>query len=114
MANQVEAIGAKLAYLPAVIASGQTVSGAVDVNGRIVVGIDLGLALTGTALGIQNSIDGVSYRAAYDSTGAALSWTVAGDRYLKFDPPLLGYSSIKLVSGTAEAAARTLNVVVSP
>lgn len=106
--------GALLVTAQAFIANGGTTSGAVSVNGKMITGIDLGPTLTGTALSISNSVDGTNYRAAYDSTGTAVSWTVAGARYLKFDPPLLGYISIKLISGSAEGADRTLTVVMAP
>lgn len=106
--------GAQLITALAFIANGGTTSGAVPVNGKMIAGIDLGPTLTGTSLGILNAIDGLNYRAAYDNTGAAISWTVAGNRYLKFDPPLLGYVSIKLLSGSAEGADRTLGVVMVP
>lgn len=114
MPNQVEGVGAKLNVQQVAIANGQTVSGAIDVNGQIITGIDLGATLTGTTLGIQNCVDGTNYRTAYDNSGNVISWTVAGGRHLRFDPPLLGYSSIKLVSGSAEGAARTLFVASSP
>jgi len=106
--------GQKLETLTTTIASGQTTSGAVKVDGLMIAGVDLGPTLTGTTLSVQNSVDGSTYRAAYDSTGAAVSWTVAGGRYLKFDPPLLGYQSIKFVSGSAEGADRTLTLVLVP
>lgn len=106
--------GATLITAPALISNGGTTSGAVPINGRMIAGIDLGATLTGTALSIQNSVDGQTFRAAFDNTGAAISWTVAGGRYLKFDPPLLGYLTIKLVSGSAEGADRTLTVVMVP
>jgi hypothetical protein len=114
MPSPVEARGAPLVLGQAVIANGQTASGAVDVNGMCIAGIDMGAAFTGTTLTIQNSVDGTNYYGAYDSSGNALSWTVAASRYLKFDPPLLGYKSIKLVSGSSEVAARTLTVVLVP
>jgi YD repeat-containing protein len=112
--GRMQAVGSKLETATATITSGGTTSGAVDVNGKIIVGIDLGATLTGTALSIQNAADGTNYRATYDTAGAAVSWTVAGNRFLKFDPPLLGYRSIKLVSGSAEGADRTLTVVMAP
>lgn len=97
--------------LIATILNGQTVSNAVNINGERIAGIDLGATLTGTALTIQNAADGTNFRAAYVPGGTAISYTVAGARFLKFDPPLEGYNRIKLVSGTAEGADRTLTIV---
>jgi YD repeat-containing protein len=96
------------------IANGGTVSSVLRTNGKRIAGIDLGPTLTSTALSIQNSVDGATYRAAYDSAGAAVSWTVAGGRYLRFDPPLCGYVDVKFVAGSAEGAARTLTVCLVP
>jgi hypothetical protein len=106
--------GAALVVLTSTIASGQTVSSAVDILGRKIAGIDMGAAFTGTALSIKNAADETNYRPVHDTSGNAISWTVAGDRFLKFDPPLHGYEKIKLVSGSAEAADRTLSVVLVP
>lgn len=107
-------IGANCVQATATIAASGTTSTAVTVDGKIIAGIDLGATLTSTTLGIQNSVDGTNFNTAYDSSGNAISWTVAGGRFLKFDPPLLGYKTIKLVSGSSEAAARTLTVVMVP
>lgn len=106
--------GAQLVTVSAFISNGGTTSGAIPVNGKMIAGIDLGQTLTSTTLGVQNAVDGKTYRTAKDSTGAALSWTVTGNGYLKFDPPLLGYISMKLVAGSAEGADRTLTVVLVP
>lgn len=107
-------IGARCETATATIANGGTTSTVVTVDGKMITGIDLGATLTSTALGIQNSVDGTTYNTAYDTSGNAISWTVAGARYLKFDPPLLGYKNIKLVGGSSEGAARTLTVVMIP
>lgn len=98
----------------ATILNGNTVSTVVSVAGKMIAGIDLGATLTSVALGIKNSADGINFRDAYDNTGTKLSWTVAGARFLKFDPPLLGYNQIQLVGGSAEGADRTLTVVMVP
>lgn len=94
------------------IANGGTVSSVLHTNGKRIAGIDLGAALTSTALSIQNSVDGATFRAAYDSAGNAISWTVAQGHFLKFDPPLTGYSHVKLVAGSTEGGARTLTVAL--
>lgn len=81
----------------------------------MIAGIDMGAALTSTALSLTaaTSQNG-TYRSVYDSSGNAISWTVAGNRFLKFDPPLLGYPWIKLVAGSNEGSARTLTLVLVP
>ena len=106
--------GAPLEFETAKILSGAQVSNAITVGGRCIVGIDTGATLTSTALGLKHSTDGATFRTVYDTSGNALSWTTAGARYLKFDPPLLGYQFIQITSGSAEGADRTLTVVFAP
>lgn len=105
---------AKFEAVSTIIASGGTDSAEVNANGRMVVGIDLGATLTGTTLGLKNAADGTNFRTAYGTDGNAVSWTVAGGRFLRFDPPLIGLNKIKLVSGSSEGADRTLTVVLAP
>lgn len=98
-------------YLSATIANGQTVSGVVDLKKRSPVGLLLPSALTGTAITFQMSdtLDGTYV--AIHSGGAALSVTVGTSRYVVLDPAnFRGVRFLKLVSGSAEGAARTILV----
>lgn len=92
------------------IVSGQTVSAAIPVNGLALVGIQLPAAFTSTTLTFQISLDGTTYQPVYvTTTGTALSYTVAQAHYVAIDPvPFYGARFIKLVSGSAEGATRTL------
>lgn len=92
------------------IANGQTVSAAIQVKGYSLVGIQLPAAFTGTALTFQVSLDGTTYQLLKSTTsGSSLSYTVAQGTYVAIDPtPFYGARYIKIVSGTAEGAARTL------
>lgn len=95
------------------IASGQTVSAAVDLGGLALVGIDVP-AVTGATLGFKRSADGVNYRTAKDESGAAITWVVASDELLYFSPPKIITGSIKLVSGQMEAVDRTFTLLLVP
>ena len=94
----------------AVIASGATVSSVVDTRGGIITGLILPAAFTGTAITFQVSdkVDG-TFVALYDETNTAISLTVAQGRGYKIDPSLLaGWRFVKIVSGSAEGAIRSV------
>lgn len=103
-----------LVFAAAAIASGQTVSAAIPVNGLALVGIQLPAAFTGTALTFQGSLDGVLFQPIFVTTsGTALSYTVAQGHYVAIDPaPFQGLKALKLVSGTSEGAARALTLAL--
>ena len=68
-------------------------------------------AFTGTALTFQVS-DGYGFLALYDEYGTAKSITVAASRAIMLSPAEFWFTQrMKLVSGTAEAAARTVKLV---
>ena len=103
----------------AVIPISDTVSNACDLGN---VGPSEGLAgfvlpaeFTGTAIKFQVSADDVTYRALYNA-GTELSITVAQARAqgLTADQRalLFGWRFVKLVSGSAEAAERSIQVLV--
>lgn len=95
----------------ATIANGQTVSGAVDLNDLVFAGFMTPAAFTGTAVTFQGSVDGANYAQICDDTGTALSVTVTTSKSYSINPIyFLGYTHIKLVSGSSEAAARDLTV----
>jgi hypothetical protein len=70
-------------------------------------------ALTGTALSFQVSYDGTTYTALYATGGTAISYTVAASRVIPLDPAIFGaFPYLKIVSGSAEAAARTFTIII--
>jgi hypothetical protein len=97
---------------PANIANGATISQPVLMHGSPLVGIDCSM-LTSTAITLLNSIDGgLSYRAVEDAvTGNPFSAIVEANRYHHVSPPIRGLDMVKVVCGTAEAAARTVILV---
>jgi hypothetical protein len=102
----------RLVRKPANIASGATISQPILMHGSPLVGIDCSM-LTSTAITLLNSIDGgLSYRAVEDAvTGNPFSAIVEANRYHHVSPPLRGLDMVKVVCGTAEAAARTVILV---
>jgi hypothetical protein len=96
------------------IASGQSVSSAIECKGQALVGIQLPAAFTGTTLTFEASIDGVTYQPVYNTTsGTALSYTVAQGHYVAINPQdFLGVNYLKIVSGGTEAALRNFTVAL--
>jgi hypothetical protein len=99
----------------AAIASGQTVSGAIDLKGLSLVGVHLPASFTGTTLTFQaaETLAG-SFGAVYKD-GADLSVAVAAGKYVVLNPAdFAGVRFLKVVSGSAEGAARTLTLAIRP
>lgn len=95
------------------IANGETVSSAAFMKNGVAGAIQFPAALTGTALTFQVSYDGVTYTALYATGGSAVSYTVAASRVIPLDKEVFGaFPYIKLVSGSAEGAARTLIIYI--
>lgn len=97
------------------IASGQTVSNAVDLGDNTLVGLQLG-TMTGTAITFQasTSLTG-TYVAVKGSDGASISYTTASDTYVAIQPAILaGVRFIKLVSNGAEGSTRTITGIARP
>jgi hypothetical protein len=97
---------------PANVPNGMTISDTVLMHGTPLVGIDCSM-LTSTAITLLNSIDGgLSYRPVEDAvTGNPFSAIVGANVYHHVSPPLRGLDMVKVVCGTAEAAARTVILV---
>lgn len=97
---------------PFVIDNGQTKSGGADLQGLIPVGVFLPASFTGTTLTFEASYNGTDYFPVH-SAGSVLSKTVAQGTFCRFDPnDLVGIRFLKLVSGSTEAATRTLYVAL--
>ena len=94
------------------VAQSAQTSDAIQLNGFGIVGVEMPSALTSTTMTFTGSQDGVTYSALYNTSGSQLSVTVAASRIILFTPgDLIGVNYIKLVMGTAEAAARSIKVI---
>jgi hypothetical protein len=94
------------------IANGATVSSAIDLQGRGLVQVIMPAAFTGSAITFQASPDNVTFQALYNTANTALSMTVTQGRTYMISPSdLVGVRYLKLVSGSAEGAARTITLV---
>lgn len=94
----------------ATIALNGTVSSVINCNGKVLCGVLLPAAFTGTALTFLASVDGINFFAVKSTTsGTALSYTVAQGTYCAIDPKdFQGINFLQIKSGSTEVAARTL------
>jgi hypothetical protein len=96
----------------ATIAISTTTSGAIDMGGMNLVGLIMPAAMTGTSMTFQGSVDGTNYFDLYDSSGTQLSITIAASRFILLVPAdFAAVRYLKLVSGSSEAAERSINLV---
>lgn len=101
-----------LTYNEVSIANGQTVSGAIDLQGLVICQIIMPSAFTGTAITFQSSINDGTYQALYNSANTQMSITVATSRSYNIAPTdFAGCRFLKLVSGSAEGGSRTIGIV---
>lgn len=96
----------------AIIANGEQSSSAIENKYGADLGVVIPAAFTGTALTFEVSHNGVTYQGLYGLDGNAVSLTVAQGRSYVLPAALLPWPYFKLKSGSAEGAARTLNVVI--
>lgn len=94
------------------IASGQTVSSALNFDAYDLGNYFIPASFTGTTIQFQVSYDGTTYVLLYDSTNTVKSQTVATSRAYDLPTEAAGACYIKLVSGSAEAGDRTINFSV--
>lgn len=108
------------------IASGGTLSSYVSFEGtkddignnyrpyRRLFGLVTPAALTGTTFTFQTSVDGgTTWVPIYDKYGNALSVAVGTSRFIPMAPAdFAAVSMLKIVSGSAEAAGRTIGLVL--
>lgn len=92
------------------IANGLQESSAIELEGFCLCGIITPAAFTGTALTFEASLDGITYVPVKNTTsGTPLSYTVTTSSFYAIDPKdFHGINFLKIKSGSAEGAARTL------
>lgn len=113
-------VATKFITFPAVIASGQSLSGAVQLGSMRMFAIVVPSGWTTANITFQSSIDGTNWAEVYDSSGAEVTFTVGAS------PPyfvqnldasqFLGTQYLKIRSGTAaspvnQASGATLTIV---
>jgi hypothetical protein len=101
------------AVVPVTIANGQTVSTAADISEKIVTGIEMPAAFTGTALTFQVASDSAgTFQILTKIDGTNYSVTVAAAKNVNIPAlDLAGWRFVKIVSGSAEGADRVINLM---
>lgn len=94
------------------IASGETVSGAFYAADAAHVAVELPATFTGTTLTFQVSTDNTTFQVLRDFQGNVVTAIVTQGVSYDLPEELVGWHYLKIVSGTAEGAARTLKVVL--
>jgi hypothetical protein len=107
--------------IPVNIDNGGTTSNAVDMTNFILSGVYIPTVFTGTTLTFlaanpaAKDKDKADYFSLNDSAGAAVSVTVAGQRFVAFTQAIAelfkSVQYLKVVSGSAEGAARTIYLI---
>jgi hypothetical protein len=94
------------------IASGASLSSAIDTEGYAVIGLRLPATLTGTTLTIKESASLTGTFNKYKVNGDEVSFTVAAGENIQFQPPIALDGAIKVDTGANEDAARTIDVLL--
>ena len=105
----------QISAVDVVIANGQQTSGAATLaSGSTLIAISMPAAFTGAALTFTGCDTAAgTYKALYDSSGNAISVTCAASRYIMLDAATFaGVPYLKVVSGSAEGAERTIRLIV--
>ena len=104
-----------VATLDTTIANGAAASAAIDLAGTTLCGIHLPAAFTGASLSFTAAPTlGGTYQ-TLQRNGADLSVTVAQGKYISLTAgDFIGVQFLKIVSGSNEAATRTLTLAVRP
>lgn len=110
----------------ATIANGQTTSGAIDLGGHLLCGLEMPAAFTGATVTFLASTDAIDYsrdqsgpapvfRAVTSQAGVATSATVSASKYVAIDSSVFqGVRQLKIVSASAELAARVIGLALRP
>ena len=94
------------------IANGGTVSTIFDARSYAMFGVIIPAAFTSTSIGFKvGDSEAATFQDLYDSTGTKVSVTVAPGNSYDLPTALASWPFFKIVSGSAEGAARTLTVV---
>lgn len=93
----------------AVIPSASNVTPAIHIGNRTLAGVYFPVTMTSSSVAIEASPDGSQW---FQIPVALGSYAVASDTYQAFDPAyFVGVGYVRFVSGSNEAADRTLKVV---
>ena len=96
------------------ISENTTQSNAVNTDGMLLTGIVFPAAMTGTAVTFDFSVDGTNFYDVVETDGTEVSYTVTAGDVVRVDPSGWAFASsgfLRIVSGTAEAADRNIQLI---
>ena len=96
------------------ISDNTTQSSAAQCGGLLLSGILFPAAMTGTAVTFDFSFDGSTWYDVVETDGTEVTYTVSAGNVVRVDPSGWAFASagfIRVVSGSAEAADRTINLI---
>lgn len=95
------------------IANAATTSGAIQLDERVVCGIEFPAAFTGATVGFEVSADGTNYFDLYDDAGSAISVTATVSTVSRLIPADFAMAKyLKVKSASSEGAERTVKIWV--
>lgn len=98
--------------LEVVVANGGTESTSIDLNGHVLIGVDVPGTVTSTTAELQTSLDGSTWKPVYDREGNKYTLALSATRYIALPPgDIAGLPNVRLKTGSAEGAARTFKLV---
>ncbi|HQN97769.1 MAG TPA: hypothetical protein PLM61_15445 [Thermoanaerobaculales bacterium] len=100
------------------IAEGATTSSSIDLSQSTFTALLIPDGFTGATITFLAAVDGETWKAVVDDTGAAVSITATDDRWVALSgavaAKLAPFRFLKLVSASEEEAARTIRFAVRP
>jgi|WetSurMetagenome_2_1015567.scaffolds.fasta_scaffold828334_2 hypothetical protein len=96
------------------IATGGTTSGAANIGGKRLVGIELPSNFIGTTFSLQTSTDGVTFQ-TMQMAGADKSYTSAASKNVNLASDMIYANYIKMVAGSSQTTNdKIITLVVAP
>ncbi len=94
------------------ITAGATVSNSINLQGRVLIGMNLPAAISGSSMTFQSSNDNVNFNALYNNENSAISVAYTQGRNYTISPDYVaGVKFLKLVSNNSQAASRAITVI---
>ena len=100
-------------YIDATIANAATTSGAINLEGKKLVGIEIPASFTGATVSFtQCRSEGGTYIPVYNDDGSLYSVTATDAAYVRVNPAVFaGCAFIKVVSASSESGEKVVTVV---
>lgn len=100
-------------YIDATIADGQTTSGAINLKGKKMVGLEVPASFTGQTVSFtQCRSENGTFTPIYKDDGTLYAPVATDSGYVALDPAIMcGPAFVKVVSASSESGAKTITAV---